>query len=70
MDNANDIAHTIDPRKRIVISAILLILDFICLMSQTMMVTALPVIQSDMHQATVVNDRIHSFDRNRNPVSS
>ena len=51
MDNANDIAHTIDPRKRIVISAILLISDFICLMSQTMMVTALPVIQSDMHQA-------------------
>lgn len=51
MDNANDIAHTIDPRKRIVISAILLISDFICLMSQTMMVTTLPVIQSDMHQA-------------------
>lgn len=51
MDNSNDIAHTIDPRKRIVISAILLISDFICLMSQTMMVTALPVIQSDMHQA-------------------
>lgn len=51
VDNANDIAHTIDPRKRIVISAILLISDFICLMSQTMMVTALPVIQSDMHQA-------------------
>lgn len=51
MDNANDIAHTIDPRKRIVISAILLISDFICLMSQTMMVIALPVIQSDMHQA-------------------
>ena len=51
VDNANDIAHTIDPRKRIVISAILLISDFICLMSQTMMVTTLPVIQSDMHQA-------------------
>lgn len=46
-----DIAHTIDPKKRIIVSAILLISNFICLMSQTMMVTALPVIQSEMHQA-------------------
>ena len=45
-----DIAHTINPRKRIVISAILLISSFISLTSQTMMVTALPVIQADMHQ--------------------
>lgn len=51
MSEVKDIAHTIDPKKRIVISAILLISDFICLMSQTMMVTALPVIQADMHQA-------------------
>lgn len=46
-----DIAHTINPRTRIIVSAILLISNFICLMSQTMMVTALPVIQTDMHQA-------------------
>lgn len=46
-----DIAHTINPRTRIIVAAILLISNFICLMSQTMMVTALPVIQTDMHQA-------------------
>lgn len=49
MEGTN-IAQTIDPRKRIIVSAILLISNFICLMSQTMMVTALPVIQSDMNQ--------------------
>lgn len=48
-----DIAHTINPRTRIIVSAILLISNFICLMSQTMMVTALPVIQTDMHQAMI-----------------
>lgn len=42
-----DIAHTINPRKRIMISAILLISSFISLTSQTMMVTALPVIQAE-----------------------
>lgn len=46
-----DIAHTINPRTRIIVAAILLISNFICLMSQMMMVTALPVIQTDMHQA-------------------
>lgn len=49
-----DIAYTINPKKRILISAILLISNFICLMSQTMMVTALPVIQSDMNQPLTV----------------
>ncbi|WP_290033153.1 DHA2 family efflux MFS transporter permease subunit [Ligilactobacillus cholophilus] len=50
MNSEKNITSTIDSRKRLIVSAILLISNFICLMSQTMMVTALPVIQDDMSQ--------------------
>ncbi|KRN89239.1 MFS transporter [Ligilactobacillus ceti] len=43
------ISKTIDPKKRTLIAALLLISSFISLASQTMMITAVPVIQHTMH---------------------
>ena len=44
--------HTkIDPNVRKVVTIILLVSTFISLMSQTMMITALPVIQHDVHRS-------------------
>lgn len=48
------ISSNINGKKRILISTILLVSSFICLMSQTMMVTALPIIQRDMNQPTEI----------------
>lgn len=44
--------HTkIDPNVRKMVTIILLVSTFISLMSQTMMITALPVIQHDVHRS-------------------
>ncbi|MFR5024017.1 MAG: MFS transporter, partial [Limosilactobacillus fermentum] len=44
--------HTeIDPNVRKMVTIILLVSTFIILMSQTMMITALPVIQHDVHRS-------------------
>ena len=48
---ARNIADTINPKTRLAVSIILLLSTFISLMSQTMMVTALPVIQNQMNQS-------------------
>lgn len=44
----------INPRQRTVIATILLLASFISLMSQTMIITALPVIETEMHQSLEV----------------
>lgn len=46
--------QTLAPRKRFMLAAILLVASFIGLMSQTMMVTALPVITRQMHQPLAI----------------
>lgn len=48
---ARNIADTINPKTRLAVSIILLLSTFISLMSQTMMITALPVIQNQMNQS-------------------
>ena len=44
-----NISKTINPKLRTTITVLLLLSSFISLASQTMMVTALPVIQKEMH---------------------
>ena len=46
--------QTLGKRQRARIATILLVASFISLMSQTMMVTALPVIQEELHQSLAV----------------
>ena len=48
---ARNIADTINPKTRLAVAIILLLSTFISLMSQTMMITALPVIQNQMNQS-------------------
>ncbi len=58
--------HTkIDPNVRKMVTIILLVSTFISLMSQTMMITALPVIQHDVHRSlnTVQWLGLHPDDR-------
>lgn len=41
--------YQLKPRQRTVIAAIMLVASFISLMSQTMVVTALPVVEAQLH---------------------
>ena len=49
IENMANISKTINPKLRTTITVLLLLSSFISLASQTMMVTALPVIQKEMH---------------------
>lgn len=49
IENMANISKTINPKLRTTITVMLLLSSFISLASQTMMVTALPVIQKEMH---------------------
>ena len=46
--------YQLKPRQRTVIAAIMLVASFISLMSQTMVVTALPVVEAQLHQPLAV----------------
>ena len=46
--------YQLTPRQRTIIAAIMLLASFISLMSQTMVVTALPVVEAQLHQPLAV----------------
>ena len=57
MDN---ISKTIDPKIRLIVTILLLFSGFVSLASQTMMITALPVIEHEMaHNGVHFDDRGH-----------
>ena len=55
-------ATNVDARTRRSVTIILLVASFISLASQTMMVTALPVIKNDLH-VSLADDRLYAADR-------
>ena len=64
MDN---ISKTIDPKIRLIVTILLLFSGFVSLASQTMMITALPVIEHEMNVSLTLvqwlTTRVHFDDR-------